>query len=141
MILQPRKLRNTSTVCVFDPLTPAHPLPSPARCQSAAWSQSCRRRSEPTTLEWRESTSTKGYECAAPSFKHCHNTAAGSDPPTPPFSLPALLIQCAKVKFVSPHFHCSDGYLRTPSISLAHSLFCCEMFAFVNVTVDFNVAA
>lgn len=33
------------------------------------------------------------------------------------FSLPALLIQCAKVKFVSPHSYSSDGYLRTPSLT------------------------
>lgn len=117
--LPPEKLRNTPTVYVFDPLTPCIPPPSnPALCQSAAWSQSCRRKSGPTTQEWRGSTSTKGYECAAPSSKHCHNTAAGSVLA----SLPALLIQCAKVKFVSPHFHRSDGYLRTPSLSQSVSL-------------------
>lgn len=103
-----------------------------ALCQSAAWSRSCRRRSGPTTQELRGCTSTKGYECAAPSSKHCHNTAAGSVLA----SLPALLIQCAKVKFVSPHFHHSDGCLRTPSLSQS---LCNEMFAFVNVIVDFIV--
>lgn len=47
-----------------------------------------------------------------------------------------LLIQCAKVKFVSPHFQYSDGYLGTTSLSL-----CNKMFAFVNVIVDFIVTA
>lgn len=112
---------------VFDPLTPVISPPDPALCQSAAWSLSCRRKSGPTTQEWRGCTSTKGYECAAPSSNHCHNTAAGSVLA----SLPALLIQCAKVKFVSPHFHHSDGYRRTPSLSQS---LCDEMFAFVDVT-------
>lgn len=67
---------------------------------------------------------------APPSSKHCHNTAAGSVLT----SLPALLIQCAKVKFLSPHFQHSDGRPRTPSLSQS---LCTEMFAFVNVIVDF----
>lgn len=69
-----------------------------------------------------------------PSPKHCHNTAAGSVLA----SLPALFIQRAKVKFVSPHLHHSDGYLRTPSLSQSLRN---EMFAFVDVIVDFNVTA
>lgn len=110
---------------VFESLTPlflSFLLPDAALCPSAAWSRSCRIKSGPATQEWRESTSTKGYECAAPSSKHCHNTAAGSVLT----SLPALLIQCAKVKFVSPHFHLSDGHLMTPSLG---QFFCNKMFA------------
>lgn len=100
----PETLHNTPTANVFDPINACmSPIPPPdaAPCQSVAWNQSYRRRSGPSTQEWRGSTSTKGYERAAPSSKHCHNTVAGSVLA----SLPALLIQCAKVKFVSPHFH------------------------------------
>lgn len=89
------------------------PIFVPAPCQWADWSQSCRRKSGPATLEWRESTSTKVYECDVRSSKHCHNTAAG----VLLVSQSALLIYCAKVRFVSPHFQHSHGHLGTPLLS------------------------
>lgn len=51
------------------------------------------------------------------SSEHCHNTAAGSVLT----SLPALLIQCAKVKFFSPHLHRSR-WISEDSLSLSASL-------------------
>lgn len=121
----PKRMHYMPTLYAFDPLTPfIYFLPSnPALCQSAAWSRSCRRKSVPTTQEWRGFTSTKGYECVQPpnhrptSSEHCHNTAAGSLLT----SLPALLIQCAKVKFFSPHLHRSR-WISEDSPSLSASL-------------------
>lgn len=69
------------------------------------------------------------------SSEHCHSTAAGSVLT----SLPALLIQCAKVKFYSPHFH-QFRWISEDSPSLCQSL-CYEMFTFVYVIVDFTETA
>lgn len=88
--------------------------PHPAPCQSAVWSRSCRRKSGPITLEWRECTSTKGYECAAP-------------PPVPPptQTLPyelraAGLVLCLRQlsSFSVPKF----SFVRTSTIKI-HNLF------------------
>lgn len=80
------------------------PFPSAAPCQSAAWNQSCRRKSGPATRGWSGSTSTKAYERRGPSpplpspKTRCHHTVTGRGP----LCQPSSLIQCAKVKFVSP---------------------------------------
>lgn len=116
----PKRMHYMPTLYAFDPLTPfIYFLPSnPALCQSAAWSRSCRRKSVPTTQEWRGFTSTKGYECVQPPPTQSHPNTAITQLQA---SLPALLIQCAKVKFFSPHLHRSR-WISEDSLSLSASL-------------------
>lgn len=107
-------------------LIPSFPPQNPALCQSAAWSQSCRRKSVPTTQEWTGFTSTKGYECVRnpphPTPPHHHpNTAiaqlqARSSPlcQLSSFSVP-------KLSFTLLISTSPDGCLRTP-LSLSASL-------------------
>lgn len=73
---------------------------SAAPYQSAAWNQNCRRKSGPATQGWSGSTSTKGFERPGPSPQP--NTLPPHGHRRGPRCQPSSLIQCAKVKFVSP---------------------------------------
>lgn len=117
-------------VCVW-PMNACMSLLDPAPCQSAAWNQSCRRKSGPSTQESRGSTSTKGYERAAPPPHP--NTAITqlqglSSPLCQPssFSVPKLSL-CL--------LHCHHSAMDT--WELLHILLSNEMFVFVSVIVDF----
>lgn len=103
-----------------------------ALCQSAAWSRSCRRKSVPTTQEWRGFTSTKGYECVQPP-----PITAQPHPNTAITQLQACSSRlCQLSSFSVPKLSFSlltstapDGYLRTPSRCQP---LCNELFTFVS---------
>lgn len=130
----PKRMHYMPTLYAFDPLTPfIYFLPSnPALCQSAAWSRSCRRKSVPTTQEWRGFTSTKGYECVQPP-----PISAQPHPNTAITQLQARSSRlCQLSSFSVPKLSFSlltstdpDGYLRTPPRCQP---LCNELFTFVS---------
>ncbi|KAF3838210.1 hypothetical protein F7725_009978 [Dissostichus mawsoni] len=104
------------SVYVFDPLTPAF-LPffpqlyisQPPGARAAGENPGQQPRSGEGLLQ-------QGAMSVQP--PHPNTAIAQLQAQSSPLGQP-LLIQCAKVKFVSPHFQYSDGYLGTTSLSVS----------------------
>lgn len=120
----PKRMHYMPTLYAFDPLTPFIFCPliqlyvSQPLGAGAAGENPCQPpRSGEGLLQQRAMSVCNPPNHRPTSSEHCHNTAAGSLLT----SLPALLIQCAKVKFFSPHLHRSR-WISEDSPSLSASL-------------------
>lgn len=111
------------------------PFTSAAPYQSAAWNQNCRRKSGPATQGWSGSTSTKGFERRGPSPHP--NTLPPHGHRRGPRCQPSSLIQCAKVKSVSPPHVQQSGRCPGQSVAL---LLMWLLFYFWRIVIDWRIS-